>query len=114
MAKRFLTGLQLTNLTSDPVSGVEGELYYNTVEQEIKIYSNSSWISLSDLVSGPEIIYSFEQPDVTSLVTGTLWIKQPGVSELDGGFSSSTYLTTYDGGNSLTSVFEFTADGGDS
>jgi hypothetical protein len=46
MAKKFLTGLQLLNLTSDPATGIEGELYYNTQDDVIKIYSNGSWSKL--------------------------------------------------------------------
>lgn len=46
MSKKFLTGLALANLTSDPISGVEGELYYNTVEDVVKIYSNGSWTKI--------------------------------------------------------------------
>jgi hypothetical protein len=46
MARKYLTGLQLANLASDPISGVEGELYYNTQDDFIKIYSNGIWSKL--------------------------------------------------------------------
>jgi hypothetical protein len=53
MAKKFLTGLQLLNLTSNPATGIEGEIYYNTQEDVIKIYSNGIW---SKLVNEDNII----------------------------------------------------------
>jgi len=47
MAKNFLTGLRLVNLASDPVSGSEGELYFNTTDDVVKIYANGSWTTLT-------------------------------------------------------------------
>ncbi|MFZ9242228.1 MAG: hypothetical protein ACO295_03370, partial [Sediminibacterium sp.] len=43
MAKQFLSGLRLANLASDPQSGSEGELYFNTTTKTLKIYSNGVW-----------------------------------------------------------------------
>jgi hypothetical protein len=47
MAKKFLTSITLLNLASDPVSGSEGDIYFNTTTKEIKIYADGSWKSLS-------------------------------------------------------------------
>lgn len=49
MAKRFLTPINVLNSASDPVSAVEGDLYYNTTTDKLRIYSNSAW---SDVSSG--------------------------------------------------------------
>lgn len=53
MAKRFLTSLRLVNLSSDPVSASNGDVYYNSSVHKTKIYQNGSWTtipsSLSDL-----------------------------------------------------------------
>lgn len=43
MAKRFLTGLRLLNLTSDPATGSEGELYFNTTSYQVRMYADGDW-----------------------------------------------------------------------
>lgn len=47
MAKKFLTSLSLVSLASDPVSGTEGELYYNNVSDGVRLYKNGAWTDLS-------------------------------------------------------------------
>lgn len=70
MAKRFLTPLNLTNLASDPASGTEGDLYYNTTYDVIKIYINGEWTDLSASVEGQLFnIDSIEYPDYITLDT---------------------------------------------
>lgn len=46
MAKKFLTGLTLVNLDSDPLTGSEGELYFNTSASVAKIYKAGAWTEL--------------------------------------------------------------------
>lgn len=48
MAKKFLTGLRLVNLSSDPETGSEGEIYFNTSNDAIKLYANNSWNFAND------------------------------------------------------------------
>lgn len=53
MARQFLTGLNLNrnelqnariqNLATDPNNGVEGQVYYNTVAHEMRIYNGTIW-----------------------------------------------------------------------
>ena len=43
MAKKFLTSLKIVNLPSDPISGSEGELYFNTSASVAKIYQAGAW-----------------------------------------------------------------------
>jgi hypothetical protein len=43
MAKRFLTPIGIVNLESDPATGSEGEIYYNSTDDILKIYVNGSW-----------------------------------------------------------------------
>lgn len=43
MAKKFLTGLNLVVLPSDPISGSEGELYFNSSASVAKIYQAGAW-----------------------------------------------------------------------
>lgn len=49
MAKKFLTPINVVNLGSDPGSASEGDLYYNTVSDILRIYANGSW---SDVAGG--------------------------------------------------------------
>jgi hypothetical protein len=75
MAKKFLTGLQLLNLTSDPVTGIEGELYYNTEEDVIKLYSNGSWSkisSFSNISTSPstQLISTDSNSDTLTFISG--------------------------------------------
>lgn len=71
MSKKFLTALKLVNVSTDP-SGSAGELYFNTVQNILKYHDGTQWIGLT---SG-------------------------GISNLDGGFPSSTFEGVYptDGG----------------
>jgi hypothetical protein len=56
MSKRFLTGLNLANLTSDPETGTEGDLYFNTTDKSIKIYIDDQWKNLPKNLSDLEDI----------------------------------------------------------
>lgn len=47
MAKRFLTIINVTNLSSDPGSGNDGDIYYNTATDKLRIYANGSWADVS-------------------------------------------------------------------
>jgi hypothetical protein len=75
MAKRFLTPINVLNAESDPESASEGDIYYNTSVEKLKIYSNFAWVEIS---SG----------------------ESSGISNLDGGSPGSIYLETQsvDGG----------------
>ena len=46
--KKFLVPLGLVSLDSDPASGTEGDLYFNNVSDNVKLYKNGAW---TDLVS---------------------------------------------------------------
>lgn len=53
MARQFLTGLNLNqnelqnariqNLATNPAGGVEGQVYYNTVAHEMRVYNGTEW-----------------------------------------------------------------------
>lgn len=47
MAKKFLTPINVTNLSSDPVSANEGDIYYNTASDALRVYANGSWSNVS-------------------------------------------------------------------
>ena len=46
MAKNFLTPIGLVSLPSDPATGVEGQVYFNSTIDSIKIYVNGAWQQL--------------------------------------------------------------------
>jgi len=47
MAKRFLTPLGIVVLATDPASGSNGQVYFNSSENQLKIYYDGQWNSLS-------------------------------------------------------------------
>lgn len=58
MSKKFLSPINLLNLPSDPASGTEGDIYYNNVDDKIKMYSNGAWVivgSTGTLPSGGSV-----------------------------------------------------------
>jgi len=56
MAKKFLSSLKIVNLPSDPVSGSEGELYFNTSASVAKIYQAGAGQSLVQVVAVVELL----------------------------------------------------------
>lgn len=47
MAKRFLTPLGIVSLPTDPPSGSNGQIYFNSSTNELKLYYDGQWNSLS-------------------------------------------------------------------
>lgn len=71
MSRKFLTPTGLLSAATDPAGSV-GAIYYNTVDQVVKVYNGSSW---EHIAANSSLII------------------------LDGGNSSTQYAETYDGGN---------------
>jgi hypothetical protein len=101
MAKKFLTPLGLVGLTSDPATGSEGQLYFNTTDDVVRVYANGAWTELSGAGGeGASVIYSASQPDVTSLNVGTIWVDSDAVitggggGTVTGGPSFQTIITS--------------------
>ena len=46
MSKKMLTPLNLLTRASDPSSGVEGDVYFNTQDKSIRIYNGVVWVSI--------------------------------------------------------------------
>ena len=46
MSKKFKSLLNLTTLSSDP-NGSEGDVFFNTVEQALKIHNGTTWVTLA-------------------------------------------------------------------
>lgn len=50
MAKRLLTTLRLVNLSSDPVSASNGDIYYNSSTNKTKFYQDGAWVNMPSLL----------------------------------------------------------------
>jgi hypothetical protein len=102
MAKKFLTPLGLVGLTSDPATGSEGQLYFNTTDDVVKVYANGAWTELTGGAGGEgaSVIYSASQPDITGLNVGTIWVDSDAVitdgggGTVTGGPSFQTIITS--------------------
>ena len=46
MSKKILTPLNLLTRSSDPSSGTEGDTYFNTVDQSIRIFNGTVWVTV--------------------------------------------------------------------
>jgi hypothetical protein len=46
MSKKFLTPIGIVNLASDPATGSEGQIYYNSTDDILKIYVNGAWTAI--------------------------------------------------------------------
>lgn len=108
MARKFLTPIKLTNLTSDPGSGSEGELYFNSTDKDIKFYSDSQWSSLTSSIVGFGLSYPNSPSNgqlFYNITTGRLSIYYDSVwremafydevAQIDGGDAS---IASFDGG----------------
>ena len=91
MAKKFLTPLGLVGLASDPATGSEGQLYFNTTDDVVRVYANGAWTELSGAGGeGASVIYSASQPDITGLNVGTIWVDSDAVITGGGGGGGGT------------------------
>lgn len=78
MAKKFLTPINVLNAASDPVAAAEGDLYYNTTTDQLKIYSNSAWVNVSSgSSSGVSSITGTANEIDISASTGAVTISLP-------------------------------------
>jgi hypothetical protein len=47
MTRRLLTTQSIVNLSTDPASGVAGEVYYNTTSNKLRFYNGTAWADVS-------------------------------------------------------------------
>ena len=46
MSKKILTPLNLLTMASDPSSGTEGDIYFNTDDKSIRIFNGLTWVTI--------------------------------------------------------------------
>jgi hypothetical protein len=78
-SKKFLNPINLLNLASDPSSANEGDVYYNTTSDAVKVYANGAWVGLLNSSSIGLDVQAFD-PDLTSIagLTGEGFVKKVG------------------------------------
>lgn len=74
--RKFNVPINLLSLASDPASADEGDVYYNTTDDRIRVYKNGTWVNLaySDDVAITSTDYiSFDTtPETSSTNPGTI------------------------------------------
>lgn len=85
MSRAFLTPLNASPLASNPGSGVEGDIYYNTTDDKIRYYNGSAWV---DVGSGAGAVYQTTAPATPSV--GQIWIDSDGAVS---GLNQNDYIT---------------------
>lgn len=94
MAKRLLSTQKIVNLSSDPISGTAGEIYYNTTSNSFKYYNGSSWVSFSSGGGSGDSFITINVPNGTDPVadssTDTLNITESNGIVVTGDSSSDT------------------------
>jgi hypothetical protein len=54
-SNKFLNPINLLNLDSDPISATEGDIYYNTIDKAVRVYSNLAWITVGRAPTQEEV-----------------------------------------------------------
>jgi hypothetical protein len=76
-SKKYLVPLNLLNLATDPETASEGDVYYNTASDLIKVYANGSWVPVASeafstiAVSGETSVQASLVKDTLTIVEGT-------------------------------------------
>ena len=99
-SKKFLNPINLVNLANDPSSPVEGEIYYNTTSDTVKVYANGAWASIGsggaaavDGLTDVTISGVIADNEVLAYDTATSqWINQTAA---EAGLATTTNLDNY-------------------
>jgi hypothetical protein len=85
MSRKMLTPLNLLTKASDPSSGVEGDVYFNTNDKSIRIYNGATWVTI---VKSDDPVPFYEHTHSYDGDVHTINIQNPILlnSNIDGGF----------------------------
>ena len=70
MSVRILASLNLVSSATDPVSATAGDMYFNTLLSQVKVYNGTIWNVVG---SGGGLIVSPTAPTGTSVLSGSMW-----------------------------------------
>ena len=116
MSRKMLTPLNLLTRASDPSSGIEGDTYFNTVDQSIRIYNGAVWVTImksTDPIPFYEHTHTYDGPvhsiDVSKIIDPTLQTNNaslvyetlPDIIGIDGGGPVATFTVPSDSNFSL-------------
>ena len=97
MSRRFLTPVNLLHVATDPTVATEGDIYYNTTSDKIRVYIGDSWsdvggssIEVSDTApESPQIGSAWYKNDTGEFYVydGSFWV------EVNGVVASNTFST---------------------
>jgi hypothetical protein len=72
-SKKFLNPINLLNLASDPSSATEGDVYFNTTNDAVKVYANGAWVAIgSDGGASTSSVYLVRNNTGSTILKGTL------------------------------------------
>jgi hypothetical protein len=86
--KKFQVPINLLNLASNPASASEGDIYYNTSDDTIRLYANGNWVNVG--AAGPTNIHASAKLATTENITGTY---TAGTIDQNGGYGIGATLT---------------------
>ena len=86
MSKKFLTPLNLLTIASDPSSGTEGDIYFNTNDMSIRIYNGITWVTI---VKSDDPVPFYEHTHTYDGDVHTINVQDPILvgGDIDGGFA---------------------------
>jgi len=71
MSRKFKVPLNLVGLTTDPGSATNGDLYFNTVSNKVRYYTQNTWQDLGAAAGGATVQVSTTIPETAT--EGKLW-----------------------------------------
>ena len=90
MSVKRLVPLNAAELSADPAAGRPGDIYYNTADQQLKVFTGVSWIPVG---SASETYIHTYDGDIHTVYAGAY---NPAITIFDGGTSASQYDETKD------------------
>ena len=93
--------------TTEPVSPVNGDLWFDTLTERVHVYYNSQWLAIATLEDAETLQDHIHDTaiDGTGLIVSTFIsggaYNEPGVLVSAGLYNTSSFEATYDGGTAI-------------
>ena len=96
--------LQFVNKASDPASGTEGEVYYNSTDNVLKVYDGAAWkiIGQYKIYTGTGVLVGINKSNTTTTDDLKTWAQANAVNTIR--FSVSTSSWSYEGSSAIQQV----------